>query len=314
MDAGAADGGFDAALPWDAGPDGSAAPPTAVLEIHARDIWGQALPEDEATLTITRDAVEVPTSGWPVIRVPLYEAGSYTVALEAEGHWPLEVVATFDGSDRDDALRVTVGASASGQGLSVAHGQQDFGSATLPAHAVFLGLRHKYFSAQGRPARRGNRLELFTSGEAAWQSVHDEILAASESVHMATWWWESDFELVRPLESHLTSTLEERQANTILGTLDRSAASTKRILVGQFLSQDGVLDWSTVSSDVRDRGATPDDGFEFMGQANPTRGVFEFMVRPSTSATTSRSSWTRAGGPSRRRPRSSRRSPRAPST
>ncbi len=279
-DGGSPDGGVDGALPWDTGPDASATPPTAILEIHARDIWGQPLPEDQASLTITRDGAAVPTSGWPVIRVPLYDAGSYTLALEAEGHWPLEVVATFDGTAEEGALRVTTGATASGQGLSVAHGEQTFGGTTLPAHAVFLGLRHQYFSAQGRPARRGNHLELFTSGEAAWQAVHDEILAADETIHMATWWWESDFELVRPLESHITSTLEERQANTIIGTLDASPAPTKRVLVGQFLSQDGILDWSTVSSDIRDRGATPDDGFEFMGQANPTRGMFEFMVTP----------------------------------
>jgi len=276
-DGGGMDASTDAAMdapPWDAG-----SPPVAVLEIQARDIWGQGLPEADATLSVTRDGVAVPFSGWPVIQIPLVDAGSYTIALDAAAHWPVEIVASFDGSATGTGVTITTGATASGQGISVGHETRDFAGQPLPTHVVFLGLRHKYFSATGRPARRGNQLSLFSNGEDAWKSVHDDILDATASVHMSTWWWESDFELVRPLGSHMSLTPAERSANTIIGTLDQTTA-TKRIMVNQFLSQDGILDWSTVSSDVRDRGATPDDDFEFMGQANETRGMFEFMVTP----------------------------------
>jgi phosphatidylserine/phosphatidylglycerophosphate/cardiolipin synthase-like enzyme len=274
------DGGLrDAGIDGFIGPDGSTEPPVALLEIHARDVWGQALPEDEATLRVTRDGAAVATSGWPVITLPLYDAGSYTIALEADAHWPLEVVATFDGSADPDGVSVTVGVSGEGQGVSVGRGAREVAGASYPTHVVALGLRHQWFSAQGRPARRGNALELFTSGEAAWQSVHDDIVDATESVHMSTWWWESTFEMVRPLENHLTLTPTERARNTILGTLDQTLA-TKRILVGQFLSQDGIASWLSADDMVRARGDTPDDGFEFLGQANETRGVFSFMVDP----------------------------------
>ncbi|MCA9614661.1 MAG: hypothetical protein KC586_18020, partial [Myxococcales bacterium] len=162
---------------------------------------------------------------------------------------------------------------------SVARGEREIAGENVPAHVVVLGLRHQYFSAQGRPARRGNQLELFTNGQDAWGSVHDDILASTESVHMSTWWWESNFELVRPLETHVTSTETERRANTILGTLDQTTA-TKRILVGQFVSQDGAISWLSADDDIRARGDAPDDGFEFLGQANETRGVFSFQVDP----------------------------------
>ncbi|MCB9620268.1 MAG: hypothetical protein H6724_12580 [Sandaracinus sp.] len=273
---GADGGGLDGSLVMDGG---LTEPPVAWLEIHARDLWGQALPESQATLRVTRDGTAVPTSGWPVIGVPLEDAGSYAIALEAPGHWPLEVVATFDGSTDADAVSVTVGASGAGQGISVARGERTIAGENVPAHVVVLGLRHQFFSAQGRPARRGNQLELFTNGQDAWGSVHDDILAATESVHMSTWWWESNFEVVRPLETHVTLTETERRANTILGTLDQTSA-TKRILVGQFVSQDGAISWLSADDDIRARGDAPDDGFEFLGQANETRGVFSFQVDP----------------------------------
>jgi phosphatidylserine/phosphatidylglycerophosphate/cardiolipin synthase-like enzyme len=162
----------------------------------------------------------------------------------------------------------------------VAHGEEQIGVwPTLPTHRVVLGLRHRYFSAQGPPARRGNDVTLYTSCDTAWAAVDAEIRSATESVHMASWWWESDFELVRDAETHPFLSEAEREEATIIAALESNAANS-RIMIGQLVSQDGVLSNLSTDEAVRSRGAAPDDNFEYMGQANETSGRFEFMVEP----------------------------------
>ncbi|MCC6873938.1 MAG: hypothetical protein IT378_06450 [Sandaracinaceae bacterium] len=262
-------------------PDGGPLPPdaVAVLEIHALDIWAQPLPQSEATLAVTREGAAVPAATWPVITIPLTTAGDYDIALAAEGHEPLTLRASFDGSAALTGVTLTTDSSAVGAGVSLSHDVRDVGGRSVPVHGVFLGLRHLWFSAEGRPARRGNHIRLMTSGAEAWGQVAEDLATATERVHMATWWWESNFELERDAVTHVTSTPAERDANTILSRLDGLAAD-KRILVGQFISQDGLLDWVTVDTPLRDRGAAPADSFEFMGQANETRGMFQLAIPP----------------------------------
>jgi hypothetical protein len=114
-------------------------------------------------------------------------------------------------------------------------------------------------------------------------------------VHAATWWWDSTFELVRDPETHVTSTLADRRANTILGILD-DIFPDKRVLVGQFVEQDGSLSWLSADSDLRARGATASDGFEFMGQANETSGMLTFQVAPFLFGDRVRARWPEAEG------------------
>lgn len=254
-------------------PDGS--PPrtttpasAARLEVHALDLWGQALPADAGTLTVTLDGEAVPTTGWPVAVLDLPGPGTYEVALDAPLHEPLSVRLVFDGGAGLDALSSPTDAAAEGQGLLLAHRVE----AGLPVHTAFLGLRHRWFSAQARPARRGNEVELYLNGADAWASVAEEVEQAVDTIHWATWWWTSDFELVRGPD-HVRSTRAERNANTVLARLDARPA-TKRILVNDF-----PLDLS-LDDDLRDRGATGGDGFEVMRHANETTGVFWFEPAP----------------------------------
>lgn len=281
--------GTDAAIPpgVDGGPlpDGFVSPDAplpdttnAVIEIHALDLWAQPLPTG-TTLTVTRDGASVPTSGWPVVSFPVVDAGTYEVRVSLAAHDDLDFAITYDGSTDLDATTVRRGAGSELAGLSVAHDVRTTAGRSLPVHAYFTGLRHRWFSAQGRPARRGNHVELFTSGEAAWAQVADDLLMATDRVHAATWWWDSTFELVRDEGTHVTSTMADRQANTILGVLD-DIFPDKRVLVGQFVDQDGSLSWLSSDSAVRARGAASGDGFEFMGQANETSGMFTFEVAP----------------------------------
>ncbi len=71
----------------------------------------------------------------------------------------------------------------------------------------------------------------------------------------------------------------ERWSHTILGILENQPAH-KRVLVGQFWGQDSILGWMTTDSALKAYAETPNDDFEFMGQANPTEGIFWFEVDP----------------------------------
>jgi phosphatidylserine/phosphatidylglycerophosphate/cardiolipin synthase-like enzyme len=141
-------------------------------------------------------------------------------------------------------------------------------------HSLYLGLRHQWFSAEGRPARRGNRVRFLMDGEEAWTAVSDELTTADESILLASWWFESDFELTRA-EGNLDSA--QRRARTIMAKLEASTAY-KRVLIGQFWGQDGWLAGLNVDAALTGHGAATGDRFEYMGQSNPTEGLFRFEV------------------------------------
>jgi len=54
----------------------------------------------------------------------------------------------------------------------------------------------------------------------------------------------------------------------------------KRVIVGQFWGQDSILSWLTTDDDLAAYAQAPLDGFEIMGQANPTSGQFYFEADP----------------------------------
>ena len=160
----------------------------------------------------------------------------------------------------------------------------------MPVHAVVLGLRHQWFSAQGRPARRGNRADLLMDGDETSRSLYAGLQTARSTVNVSTWWWESDFELLRDASTHPTSTEAQRRSNTVLAIMEALPAR-KRVIVGQFLSMDGIA--STLSSDaaLRAHGTLAGDNFEYMGQANLTSGMFDFAVRPFSFGARARESF-----------------------
>jgi phosphatidylserine/phosphatidylglycerophosphate/cardiolipin synthase-like enzyme len=210
---------------------------------------------------------------------PLAQSGTYHVKLEAADHVTLEADLTFDGSDADKAVALVANAANAKQGLSLSHDRRAVSGKDAWVHTLYAGLRHKWFSAQGRPARRGNTLALLMDGEEAWSRVRQDLTAASKSVLVSTWWWESNFELVRDPATHIGLSQADRWKNTILGTLEKSTAH-RRILVGQFWGQDSILGWMTTDSKLKAYADAPNDGFEFMGMANPTEG--KFLFEPST--------------------------------
>jgi len=245
-------------------------PPKAVLTVHPRDIW--ARPLTDAALSVAIDGVPVDLGGSVAsVEIPLRDAGTVTIALSANDHRPLELALAYDGSSAESGLALS-GTAPSESAAALGHRTEG----GVAQHELHLGLAHDWFSSQARPPRRGNAIELYTSGETAWQAVREDLDAAQKSVLISTWWWQSDFELTRtngPLAP------ADRWANTILGVLEKSPAY-KRVLVSQFLSQDGILSSFTWDDALTAHGPANNDGFEVMGQANLTSGAFTFEPTP----------------------------------
>ncbi len=252
------------------------------LEIYSADIWAHDLPEDEATLTVRRNGKPVDYQGYPISRLPLTNRGSYEVELRAPHHHDLHFEFNHDAClGHDDNLQI-VRSVEQGHGLSQSHEQRLVDGIEASVHTLYLGLQHRWFAPSGRPPRRGNDVALLMDGEEGWMAVHHDLRAAQQHVHLTTWKWDSDFELVRgglgDVDNIFLSS-KSRRERTIMHALESSPAN-KRVLVGKFVVQEGWFDLATTDAALRAHGAEPNDGFEFMAQANPTGGRFDFEVDP----------------------------------
>ena len=256
----------------------SASNATAVLEIHPMDIWAQPLPDGQLTFSVKRDGANVAQATKGVPNVFVNKAGSYALHLEAPNHLPLDLTLDYDGSSELSGATIHAD-EAKGNGVALGHVKKVVSGKNLTSHVLYLGLRHKWFSAEGRPARRGNAIKFMQDGEEAWSNVRADLVNATNNVMASTWWWESDFELVRSQD--IGASQDDRWPNTILGTLE-SIPAQKRVLIGEFLGQDSVAGVMTDDSKIRAYAAAPNDNFEMMQQANPTKGKFHFKVSDFT--------------------------------
>ena len=248
----------------------------AALEIHPLDLWARPLTAKDVKLTVKRNGIGVPVKVAETTTVFLRDAGTYTIHVEAPQHEPLDASLRYDGTTSSGGLvlQTTIGRGASAFG----HAKRTFSGRALAAHELYAGLRHKWFSAEGRPPRHGNAVRFMMDGEEAWSTVKADLDRAKKDVMVSTWWWESDFELVR---APIGTASDARWKNTILGTLEASPAE-KRVLVGEFFGQDTLWQLLNTDSKLRAHASSPNDRFEMMGQANPTRGQFRFEI-PSFS-------------------------------
>ncbi len=236
------------------------------LRVRVTDIWAQPL--SGATLALVDVA-----SGQPIraealagfeIDEPLCAARDFALSVEAAEHHAFS--GTIHWLENDITLSSTPSPD-----YAWAVSWDDAGP------IVWIGLAHRWFSAAGYPARRDNRLEMLMDGEAGWGSLFADLQLAERLVTGASWWWTSELELVRPA-NHLTLDPVTRWDHTVLGALDNLFGVHKKILVGQFISQDGIFSNISVDDALLDRAATAGDDFEYMGQANPAAG--EFTVTP----------------------------------
>ena len=248
----APDTGQDAGGQDVGGPDVGPACPT--VEVVARDIWAQLLPD----ATVTVDDV---STGAPIA---LCIGSSVVVRVLADDHETIAVRLNSDGGGVWASLDAT---SAEGGFHLVKPGAQTY--------ELHTGSVHEWYAASGRPARRGNLVTLLTDGEQAWGAVASDLDFADDEVHLSTWWWQSDFELVRDPVGHPTATTQQRYAETMIARLsDLPPWVFKRVLVNQFVGQDGLLDGVNVDDALTTIAQIPGDGFEMMGHFNASAGQF----------------------------------------
>jgi len=262
----------------DAGDDADAdtGPALARLQLWPLDIWGQPLPAAGTTLLVTGPggAQWTPTPE-PGVELPLTTAGEHTLCLTADQFHEFCTLFTVDAGGLITGFDAT--------GLEAFGFLRHLNRSTAPDGAtvssVVLGLPHRWFSSSGRPLRRGNAVTLLMDGEEAWEAVRKGIEHARDQILMASWWWESDFELTRELPDHLYLSEAQRWDNTVVGVLERSPALV-RVLVGEFWGTHDIFDWITRDDTILAYAEAPGDGFEFMGQGNPTSDQFRFEVAP----------------------------------
>ncbi len=279
------DAGPDADVPQDTlqDTDGDAAadadaenpPPLAYLRLFPLSIWGEPLPGDATVITLKEP--DASSRHLPVqagSENALTRAGGYELCLSSLEFRDLCTEFTVSVSGEITGFERTPDAT-----VGLLSRLNRPGPDGVPVSTVAVGLAHRWFSSQGRPMRTGNRITLLMDGEEAWTQVRTELERAQNQILMASWWWQSDFELTRPMPAHLDYTPQQRWANTVVGVLEASPA-VKRVLVGEFWGTHDILDWITRDDVILGYAETPGDDFEFMGQGNPTSDQFHFEVAP----------------------------------
>jgi phosphatidylserine/phosphatidylglycerophosphate/cardiolipin synthase-like enzyme len=214
------------------------------------DCWGRKLPGTTA----------------PEPWVPGNTGASRSWELAAEGYEPTSLEAVWAGVGDASGLMVT----SSGRALAaVALAPASEGG--CPGYTVIVGLDHQWLACSGRPPSK-NRAELFTSGEALYKRLAAELPAAEERVHAVTWWWQSDFELVRPMDQPPAMPRQERWARSVMALLESLSPSVEiRVIVEQFASQTAVgMAYVNTDPALRVHAYDTQDRFEAMCQGNPT--------------------------------------------
>ena len=222
-----------------------------VWRIEALDIWGRTLSGVSASSE----------TGPPTLVAPL------SARLDAQDYISSDVTVTRSGA--------SISVSTTGGAV--------WAEASAPEDAcervVFVGLDHVVY-ASGAPApKAGNDIALLMDGESYWQRVYDDlVLRPTERVHQTTWWWQSDFELIRPA-SHVTDGPEIRRARTMIELL--GGRDVVRVLVARFAAgRIGGLAYMNTDSELRAHGQDPNDDFEVMSQENPTLAPLEGIYVP----------------------------------
>ena len=238
------------------------------LEIVPLDIWGRDL--SGASLTFDRTPTEVAqtTTGPGVVLVPLDDTpASLTAVLSAPDHEVTGVEIDWSGEGDASGFRLS---EPSGDGRVVASlNERTIGGALCPVYTVYLGVNHPWFAASGR-APTASGVTFYMDGEEAWLGAYDDLVDAQSRVTWSTWWWESDFELVRP-DGHVEMSEWEREAYTAMSVLDDLPGVERRILINRFWGE--TTDYNqylNTDGPLRDRARATHDDFEVMLQGNLT--------------------------------------------
>ena len=248
----------------------------AVVEILALDLWAQPLVDFDLDVEVDGQSDNTPTG--TLTSIALCDGGDVVIALTADQHDDGWVEASWSGVDSAEGLSIEVADVA---GLRVTSDVRYLDGEQVRHYTLTVGLRHKWFASTGPPARHGNHYTLLMDGEEAWATVAADLTIAETDLVASSWWWKSEVELIRDEDTHIYTPAEERWLDTILGRMESMAAFegvTTRVLINQFLTQDGWFSGLTMDDDIIDAAETPGDLIEMMGQANELDGTFTVQV------------------------------------
>lgn len=203
--------------------------PKALVRIVPLDLWGRDL---AARVTLNRDVPERPAGDAPGARLFELPPAPYAfdLAIEADDHAPAHLRFRFDG--RDGASAYTWTDPGNRTRVASALSELALDGRTVPVVTLFVGLDHRWFAASGRAPTR-NRVGFLMDGEETFAAVHAAVSQATRHVEWSTWWWESDFELVRGA-NHVSSTEAERRANTVMALAESKPDVRWRVLLNRF--------------------------------------------------------------------------------
>ncbi|MBM4355502.1 MAG: hypothetical protein FJ109_17220 [Deltaproteobacteria bacterium] len=247
--------------------------PVAELEIVVTDAWGR--PVKGAALLHSQADPCAAGGDVPCVRLP---AGSTWLAVTAPGYQP----AALKVERSDDGCLAAVTPLHPGAPAIPAPPRFPAPSVVpMPAEVflpppgaddrpvLFMALSHEWFADSGSPPAR-NRAEYFLSGEEFYASLAVDLREAQQTIHAATWWWQSNFELVRTPDQPFLSE-EERWDNTAMAILLARPHVFKRVNVGRFTGETAAgMAYVNTDSMLRSRALDPTDNFEVMIQGNPT--------------------------------------------
>ena len=222
-----------------------------LLEILAVDAWGRAVSSSQGQP--------------PTVAVP----GAHQLILTAVDHHDAQLDWEVDGAGQ------VLSASVAEPALLARSTDQravEGWEGSCPVQTLYVGLDHRWFSSEApRPWREGNDVELLMDGEDFWAEVDADLHGAQDFVHWSTWWWQSDFELVRPAGHYLMSE-SEREVNTIDSVLTTLPGVRSRLLVNRFCGGDcwDLFDWLNTDDALEQHGDDPYDLVEVALQTNTT--------------------------------------------
>jgi len=237
--------------------------PVGNLEIVPLDVWGRDL-DAEVSFDRTPDLLENINPGPGVALAPLGGSSFSTqVVVIADSHLPASLTVSWDGED------IYVTNPGANTWWAKGTDTRDFGPKTCPVKTVYIGLANEWFAPSGS-APANNDVEVLINGENFWSAVAGDLSEARRRVSLSNWWWESDFELVRP-NGHAQMSSHTRSQNTIFSIFEDMPNTEKRVLINRFWGENN--DWSSqinTDSELRLAAEQSGDNFEVMLQGNET--------------------------------------------
>ncbi|MFL0778375.1 MAG: hypothetical protein AB8A46_09260, partial [Prochlorococcus sp.] len=237
--------------------------PAGNLEIVPLDVWGRDL-EAEVSFDRAPDLLDNINPGPGVALAPLGGSSFSTqIVVIADGHLPASLTVSWDGED------IYVTNPGANTWWAKGTDTRDFGPKTCPVKTVYVGLANEWFAPSGS-APANNDVEVLINGENFWSAVAGDLSEARRRVSLSNWWWESDFELVRP-NGHAQMSSHTRSQNTIFSIFEGMPNTEKRVLINRFWGENN--DWSSqinTDSELRLAAEESGDNFEVMLQGNET--------------------------------------------